>query len=84
MAAISTHTHYACDSALCLCFVEIRRGQTEIILCMRPASDRWPHNATSSLIGWAHRQNNPWSGTGQLIVIFLVLGYWHCCKNQVI
>ena len=32
-----------------------------IILCMRPANERWCYNVTSSLIGWAHSQNYPWS-----------------------
>ena len=30
-----------------------------IILCMRPANGRRRCNATSSLIGWAHTQNDP-------------------------
>ena len=28
-----------------------------IILCMHPANERRPYNVTSSLIGWAHTQN---------------------------
>ena len=28
-------------------------------LCMHPANDRWCYNVTSSLIGWAHTQNDP-------------------------
>ena len=32
-----------------------------IILCMRPANERWCYIVTSSLIGWAHTQNEPWS-----------------------
>ena len=31
-----------------------------IILCMRPANERRRYNVTSSLIGWAHTQNDPW------------------------
>ena len=31
-----------------------------IILCMRPAYERRRYNITSSLIGWAHTQNDPW------------------------
>ena len=27
---------------------------TGVILCMRPANERWRYNVTSSLIGWAH------------------------------
>ena len=30
-----------------------------IILCMRPANERRRYNVTSSLIGWAHAQNDP-------------------------
>ena len=30
-----------------------------IILYMRPANERRHHNVTSSLIGWAHTQNDP-------------------------
>ena len=30
-----------------------------ISLCMRPANERWLYNVTSSLIGWAHTQNDP-------------------------
>ena len=30
-----------------------------IILCMHPANERWRYNVTSSLIGWAHAQNEP-------------------------
>ena len=31
----------------------------EFILCIRPASERRGYIATSSLIGWAHTQNDP-------------------------
>ena len=31
---------------------------SEIILCMRPANERWPYNVTLSLIGWVHSQND--------------------------
>ena len=30
-----------------------------IILCMRPANERWRYTVTPSLIGWAHTQNDP-------------------------
>ena len=33
---------------------------TGIILCKCPTNERWRYNVTSSLIGWAHTQNNPW------------------------
>ena len=32
---------------------------TGIMLCMCPANERWCYNVTSSLIGWAHIQNDP-------------------------
>ena len=31
-----------------------------ILLCMRPANERWRHNVMSSLTGWVHTQNDPW------------------------
>ena len=31
-----------------------------IILCMRPANERRCYIVMSSLIGWAHTQNDPW------------------------
>ena len=31
-----------------------------IILCICPANERWYYNVTSSFIGWAHSQNDPW------------------------
>ena len=31
-----------------------------IILCMRPANERRCYIVTSSLVGWAHAQNDPW------------------------
>ena len=36
---------------------------TGIILCMRPANERWHYKVTSSLTGWVHAQNDPcqWS-----------------------
>ena len=33
---------------------------TRIILYMRPANGRRRYIVTSSLIGWAHIQNDPW------------------------
>ena len=35
------------------------RTSSGIILCMRPVNERWRYNVTSSLIGWAHKQNDP-------------------------
>ena len=31
-----------------------------ITLCMCLANERWRYNVTSSLIGWAHTQKDPW------------------------
>ena len=43
-----------------------------IILCMRPANERRCYIVTSSLIGWAHSQNDPWKGhvklSGELVL----------------
>ena len=39
-----------------------------IILCMRPANERWCYNVTSSLISRAHTQNNPHMLEGPLCV----------------
>ena len=33
-------------------------SKTVIILCMRPANERWRYIVTPSLIGWAHTQND--------------------------
>ena len=45
---------------LCLYNITACNRYTGIILCMRPASERRRYNVTSSLIGWAHSQNDPW------------------------
>ena len=37
----------------------ICHSQSGIILCMRPANERRRYIVTSSLIGWAHAQNDP-------------------------
>ena len=66
-----------------LCNVDNRLGPVStcsisgIILCMRPANERRRYIVTSSLIGWAHTQNdpcdikNPYTGK----TVFL---YWDC------
>ena len=41
------------------CVVTYNRG----ILCMHPANERWCYLVTSSPIGWAHTQNDPWFDT---------------------
>ena len=40
---------------------EIYKQHTGIILCMRPANERRRYNVTSSLIGWVHSQDDPWT-----------------------
>ena len=35
--------------------------QADIILCMRPANERRRYNVTTSLFGWVHIQNDPWT-----------------------
>ena len=41
-----------------------------IILCMRPANERRLYIVTSSLIGLAHSQNNPWWATNYVVIDF--------------
>ena len=36
--------------------------------CMRPANEGWCYNVTSSLIGWAHTQNDPY-GTSVIQIL---------------
>ena len=38
-----------------------------IILCMRPTNEGRRYNVTSSLIGWAHSQNDPWLCPGPAV-----------------
>ena len=44
------------------------KGFSGIILCMCPANERRRYIVTSSLIGWAHHQNDPW--------IFIIAFLW--------
>ena len=40
----------------------LSHGPTRIILCMCPANERWHYiSVMSSLIGWLHTQNDPWT-----------------------
>ena len=41
-------------------FIELKHILSGIILCMRPANERRRYDVTSSFIGWAHSQNDPW------------------------
>ena len=36
-------------------------GAPGIVLCIRPANERWHYILTMSFIAWAHTQNNSWS-----------------------
>ena len=53
---------------------------SDICNCMCPANERWCYNVTSSLIGWAHTQNDPccmvlqWC-FGIIVLIYLLLLY---------
>ena len=47
------------------CFVSFYDRYSGIGLCMHPANESRRYNVTSSLIGWAHTQNDPW-------------GTWNC------
>ena len=51
---------------------------TGIILCMRPANERRRYNVTSSLIGWAHIQNDPWCFTRYDEHAVCMLFNWLC------
>ena len=45
-----------------------------IILCMHPANERRRYDVTSSLIGWAHTQNDPCDGI-HVVAVGLSLRY---------
>ena len=47
-------------------------GISGIILCMRPANERRRYIVTSSLIGWAHTQNDPCKCQNAIMII----QYW--------
>ena len=53
---------------------------TGIILCMRPANERWHYNVTSSVIGWVHTQNDP-CGNSHDLEDFFSLQY-KCLTDQ--
>ena len=42
-----------------LCYSRTTLLKSGIILCMRPAKERWRYIVTSPLIGWSHTQNDP-------------------------
>ena len=46
-----------------------------IISSMRSANDRWRYNVTSSLIGWAHTQDDPWDQDGIITNYILTRGW---------
>ena len=56
-----------CKSAENLCgkITHVFDYHSEIILCMRPANERWRYSVTPSLIGWVHPlwQVHPWITT---------------------
>ena len=69
-------------------FLRMSRGQMLLlnrargILCMHPANERQRYNVRSSLLGWAHTQNDPWEfmlTTYYIIFIynFLIWGLYH-------
>ena len=55
--AMSSGSHTQLNDFVWVFYVFIFAG---IILCKRPANKRRHYNATSSLIGWSHSQNDPW------------------------
>ena len=40
--------------------MDTKKKDTDNFVYMRPANERQPYNVTSSLIDWAHEQNDPW------------------------
>ena len=56
-----------------------------IVLCMHPANERRRYIVTSSLIGWAHTQNDPWcSVSDHSIVVHAVSPLrWHFVPTRV-
>ena len=53
--------HWCFELAIGTPYLPSHRWATEIILCMRPANERWRYTVALSLIGWVHTQNDPWS-----------------------
>ena len=53
-----------------------------IILYMGSANERWRYNVTSSLIGWAHTQNDSCLSTGLTRVLCLTCTYLPAGPNQ--
>ena len=56
--SVHYHTYFSYDLRGVVSISWITAG---IILCMYPANGRRRYNVTSSLIGWAHTQNYPWT-----------------------
>ena len=52
---------------------------TFVILCMHPANERRRYSVTSSLIGWLHTQNDPWSLYHEQHFV-----YWRQCRKHLI
>ena len=52
-------------------------GSPGIILCMCPTNERWHYNVKSSLIGWAHTQNDPWKSHNHIDKIATTDTYTH-------
>ena len=48
------------NMACCLIGTKTLTEPAGMILWTRPANERWRYIVTSSLIGWAHSQNDPW------------------------
>ena len=52
-----------------------------IILCMCPANERCHDTVKSSLIGWAHTQNDPCISQGHPLIMQWWLSYLRCCRH---
>ena len=65
--------------------IDMRGGHSAgIILCMHPANGRRRYNLTSSLTGWAHRQNDPCHWHRLTEMRALVRNHIHCFVWNVI
>ena len=60
---------------------DVMGSWTGNILCMRPANERWRKSVTSSLIGWAHAQNDHWWIMQRVGITHLCHSFWFCRRG---
>ena len=75
----TSYAHWVCRSLSLLTnqYGSITTLAPWIILCMRPANERWRYTVTPSLIGWAHTQIDP---SGSFIIRHLQ-SQWNWSSN---